>query len=148
MRGVLGAWCVLLAAIVRDVMCMLSGSEKPKQPRHQNRGTAVLAGKSHGTPLQVPQLGADKRRHDFCVVSGHTRRLRGSIMTSFSDLFKLGKEVLKTETFVLHEAETRGVDEGVRAFLFVFSSVFVLCFLESLVYLFTSFSPRACRRLG
>lgn len=34
-------------------------------------------------------------------------------MTSFSDLFKLGKEVLKTDTFVLHEAETRGVDEGV-----------------------------------
>lgn len=64
----------------------------------------------------------------ICVVSGHTRRLRGSIMTSFSDLFKLGKEVLKTEMFVLHEAETRGVDEGVRAFLFVFSSVFVLCF--------------------
>ena len=29
-------------------------------------------------------------------------------MTSFSDLFKLGKEVLKTETFVLHEAQTRG----------------------------------------
>lgn len=27
--------------------------------------------------------------------------------TSFSDLFKLSKEVLKAETFVLHEAETR-----------------------------------------
>ena len=36
-------------------------------------------------------------------------------MTSFSDLFKLGKEVLKTETFVLHEAETRGADGGVCA---------------------------------
>lgn len=33
-------------------------------------------------------------------------------MASFSDLFKLGKEILKTETFVLHEAETRGLDEG------------------------------------
>ena len=38
-----------------------------------------------------------------------------SKMTSFSDLFKLGKEVLKTETFVLHEAETRGADGGVCA---------------------------------
>lgn len=34
-------------------------------------------------------------------------------MASFSDLFKLGKEILKAETFVLHEAETRGADEGV-----------------------------------
>lgn len=33
-------------------------------------------------------------------------------MASFSDLFKLGKEILKAETFVLHEAETRGADEG------------------------------------
>lgn len=31
----------------------------------------------------------------------------GSGYTSFSDLFKLGREVLKTETFVLHEAQTR-----------------------------------------
>lgn len=30
-----------------------------------------------------------------------------SNFTSFSDLFKLGREVLKTETFVLHEAQTR-----------------------------------------
>lgn len=32
----------------------------------------------------------------------------GFHMTSFSDLFKLGKEVLRTDTFVLHEAQTRG----------------------------------------
>lgn len=32
----------------------------------------------------------------------------GFHMTSFSDMFKLGKEVLKTDTFVLHEAQTRG----------------------------------------
>ncbi len=38
-------------------------------------------------------------------------------MASFSDLFKLGKEILKTETFVLHEAETRGLDEGGLDFL-------------------------------
>lgn len=30
-----------------------------------------------------------------------------SNFTSFSDLFKLGREVLKTETFVLHEGQTR-----------------------------------------
>ncbi|CBJ49160.1 conserved unknown protein [Ectocarpus siliculosus] len=42
--------------------------------------------------------------------------------SSFSDLFKLGKEVLKTETFVLHEGQTRG-DEGRKCLvkcLFVF----------------------------
>lgn len=27
--------------------------------------------------------------------------------TAFSDLFKLGREVLRTDTFVLHEAQTR-----------------------------------------
>lgn len=27
--------------------------------------------------------------------------------TSFSDIFKLGREILKTDTFVLHEAQTR-----------------------------------------
>ena len=47
--------------------------------------------------------------HPVCDADEETQ----IIMTSFSDLFKLGKEVLKTETFVLHEAETRGVDEGV-----------------------------------
>lgn len=35
-----------------------------------------------------------------------------SVMTSFSDLFKLGREVLKTDTFVLHEAKARGQSEG------------------------------------
>lgn len=39
----------------------------------------------------------------------------GFQMTSFSDLFKLGKEVLRTDTFVLHEAQTRGQgQQGVR----------------------------------
>lgn len=38
--------------------------------------------------------------------------LHPASMASFSDLFKLGKEILKAETFVLHEAETRGADEG------------------------------------
>lgn len=42
--------------------------------------------------------------------------------TSFSDLFKLGREVLRTETFVLHEAQTR-TSSGKRALvkcLFIF----------------------------
>lgn len=39
-------------------------------------------------------------------------------MTSFSDLFKLGKEVLKTDTFVLHEAQTRGQGPQGQEFAF------------------------------
>lgn len=54
----------------------------------------------------------------LCSISAHLfgegeGRERARSMASFSDLFKLGKEVLKAETFVLHEAETRGVNEGV-----------------------------------
>lgn len=40
--------------------------------------------------------------------------LSGADIMSFSDLFKLGREVLKTETFVLHEAQTRGGSEGIQ----------------------------------